>query len=93
MLSRSIKFYFVVLIANSMVGAAVAAENNNGDLSTVDEATADVRIIEVGNQPEAIVEETNSTVASKKKGRSVKMIVGGQSTDGLAKEVTLPVED
>ena len=93
MLSRSGKFYLVVLIANSMVGAPIAAENSNGDLSTVEEGSADVRIVEVGNQSEAIIEEPNSTVTSKQKGRSVKMIVGGQSTDGLAKEVTLPVED
>jgi hypothetical protein len=93
MLSRSGKFYLVVMIANSMVGVPIAAENNNGDVSTVEEATADVRIVEVGNQSEAIIEEPNSTVTSKQKGRSVKMIVGGQSTDGLAKEVTLPVED
>ena len=76
-----------------MVGGLIAAENSNDDLSTVDEATDDDRIVEVGNQSDTIVVETNSTVASRQNGRSVKMIVGGQSTDGLAKQVILPVED
>ena len=50
-----------------------------------DEVSVDDQIVEVGDQSETIVEETSSTVASRKEGRSVKMIVGGQSTDGLAK--------
>ena len=93
MLTRSGKLYLVVLIASSMVGELIAAENSDDDLTTVDEVSIDDRIVEMGDQSETIVGETNSTVASKREGRSVKMIVGGQSTDGLAKEFTLPVED
>jgi hypothetical protein len=93
MLSRSGKFYLVVLIASSMVGGVIAAENSNDDLSNVEKVSVDDRLVEVGDQPATIVVETNSKVASKQKGHSVKMIVGGQSTDGIAKEVTLPVED
>jgi len=40
--------------------------------------------------PEGII---STRVIKKQKGRSIKMIVGGQSEDGLAKQVNLPVED
>ena len=95
MRARSRRFYLVVLLASTMVGSLIAAEDNNDTLLSVDEASVD-------NQETAVdppgnikkVEGANSAVASKQKDRRpVKMIVGGQSTDGLAKEIILHVED
>jgi len=37
--------------------------------------------------------KTNSLNASKNNKRSIKVLVGGSSEDGLAKEVTIPVND
>ncbi len=84
-----------MLLASTMVGSLIAAEDNNGTLLSVDEASVENQEIVI-DPPGNIknVEGANSAVASKQKGRRpVKMIVGGQSTDGLAKEIILHVED
>jgi hypothetical protein len=89
-----------VLLASTMVGSLIAAEDNNDTLLSVDEASVENQEIVVdppgnikaGNNKN--VAGANSAVASKQKDRRpVKMIVGGQSTDGIAKEIILHVED
>jgi len=72
---------------------SLAAENSDDDLSVTAEVTDDDLVIELGNVPEASPEEVDNTVTTKQKRRFIKMIIGGQSTDGLAKQVTLPVDD
>ena len=37
--------------------------------------------------------KTNTFNASNENKRSIKMIVGGKSEDGIAKQVTLPIDD
>ncbi len=84
-----------MLLASTMVGSLIAAEDNNDTLLSVDETSVENQEIVV-DPPGNIknVKGANSAVASKQKGRRpVKMIVGGQSTDGLAKEIILHVED
>lgn len=91
---RNGKFYLVVLITVSLGSSFAADESGSEHISTVDEITVDDRIIEMGNRSEETISEKPDTKAtSKNKGAPVKMIVGGQSTDGQAKEVTLPVVD
>lgn len=94
MLSRTGKLYLAVLITNCMFGSVIAAENNNADeLLSVDETSVDDAIANNPSDDIKTEDDTSDTVTSRQKSRSVKMIVGGQSTDGLAKEVILPVED
>lgn len=45
------------------------------------------------NQNLVPMNNTNTNSEPNKKNRSIKMIVGGQSEDGLAKQLTLPVGD
>ena len=93
MISRSLIFYFIVLMTIGMVGMITAAENSDEDRSVASDIMDNDQItppeIEIG----ILADDTENTVVSKQKRRSVKMIVGGQSTDGLAKQVTLPVND
>ena len=93
MSQRPLLFYLTLLMVVGMVGVLTAAENSKNDLSDTTEITDDELVIEPGNDPETLPEKIDNTVATKQKKRSIKMIVGGQSTDGLAKQVTLPVDD
>ncbi len=93
MSERPLLFYLVLLVMGGMVGVLTAAENSNDDLSDTAEITDNDLVIEPGNAPEVSPEKIDNRVATKQKKRSIKMIVGGQSTDGLAKQVTLPIDD
>ena len=93
MSQRPLLFYLILLIVVGMVGVLTAAENSKNDLSDTAEITDDELVIEPGNDPETLPEKIDNTVETKQKKRSIKMIIGGQSTDGLAKQVTLPVDD
>jgi hypothetical protein len=85
-------FYLILLMVAGMVGILAAAENSDDVLSITVEVT-DEKIIENGNVSETVPKKNVSTVTTKEKMRSIKMIVGGQSEGGLAKQVTLPVDD
>ena len=84
-----------MLIASSLFGGVnvTAAENSNGELPTDEQTAVEDRIVEVADESETVIVRTSSKKAIKQEGRSIKMIVGGQSTDGLAKEVTISVKD
>jgi hypothetical protein len=71
-----------------MAREPIAAENRNDALAVADE---DIRL-EQENTHEVLPVKTVKTVTTKGKRRYIKMIVGGQSTGGLAKKVTLPVD-
>ncbi|MFT5426164.1 MAG: hypothetical protein ACI9ZT_001105 [Gammaproteobacteria bacterium] len=92
---RNRKFYLVVLIASNLIGMdiVVAAEDSRNELSNDGQTAVDDRIAGGEDKSKNIVVRTSSKEATIQKGRSIKMIVGGQSTDGLAKEVTVPVQD
>ncbi len=69
------------------------SEDSHEELSVETEVTDDVVVKEPVNDHESLTKKINNTVATKQKGRSIKMIVGGQSTDGLAKQVSMPIDD
>ena len=93
MSKRSLLFYPILLIVGGMISALAAAENSDDYRSVTAEVTDDDMVIEPGNAPEALPEKIDKSATTKQKRRSIKMIVGGQSVDGLAKQVTLPIGD
>lgn len=91
--TRPLRYLIVILMGCSVYGTVVA-EDLSSDDSTITELNAgDTQINEQDNDkklPEGII---STEVVKKKSTSTIKMIVGGQSTDGLAKQVTLPVKD
>lgn len=84
----------MLLLANGIIGSVFAVENDADDLSVIAEVKDNEHVVEVPDKSEGNAkEESNDTSVSGQKRKSVKMIVGGQSTDGLAKEVIVPVKD
>ncbi|GEM_PF-4535765 len=73
----------------------LAAEEDSYKESLVEDMSSDDKqTINTDTMSKKLPEGIISTrVIKKQKGRSIKMIVGGQSEDGLAKQVNLPVED
>lgn len=90
---RTRKFYLVLLITSSLFRVVTAAEKSNGELSTDEETAVEDRIVEVADESKTTIVSTSSRKVKKQEGRSIKMIVGGQSEDGIAKEVTVPIQD
>lgn len=91
---RPLLCLIIILMGCSLLRSLAATEeDSHEELSVETEVTDDVVVKEHANDHESLTEKINNTVATKQKGRSIKMIVGGQSTDGLAKQVTLPVDD
>jgi len=90
---RPLLCLIIFLMGCGLLRSLTAAEDRHEELMVETEVTDDVGVKEPVNDPGSLTEEINNTGAAKQKGRSIKMIVGGQSTDGLAKQVTLPVDD
>lgn len=82
-------FCLILLLMTGMAGELTAAENREDKLMITND---DMRL-EQENTPEALPGKSVGMIVIKDKRRSIKMIVGGQSTGGLAKQVTLPVGD
>lgn len=91
--TRPMLFYIIFLLGNGMVWSLATAEDSNEKQTVAAEVTGKALIIELENESEALPEEGDNKVVIKQKSRSIKMIVGGQSTDGIAKQGTLPVDD
>ncbi len=87
-LLRLIKLLFVLLSANLIAGTSHAA-----DKTTEVESTNKVQDLSLSDQKSAEPREQVESKNTKKAGPSIKMIVGGQSTDGQAKRVDLPIEE
>jgi len=85
-------FNLILLLMAGMVGALPAAESSNDTLPVSTGITDDELVIEQENAPEILPGKTVNTVTTKAKRHSIRMIIGGQSTGGLAKQVTLPVD-
>ena len=91
---RPLLCLIIILMGCSLLRSLAATEEDSHEEFSIEtEVTDDVVVKEPVNDHESLTEKINNTVATKQKGRSIKMIVGGQSTDGLAKQVTLPVDD
>ncbi len=90
---RPILFSIILLMGNGIVGTIAIAEDGNAGLTVGTETPGDKQEAEPETRSEKLQEDRSTTVTKKQKGRSIKMIVGGQSTDGLAKQVILPVDD
>ncbi len=89
MIKRPPLLCLIILLMAGMVGELSADENNDDALAVTDESL----LVEQENVPEVLPKRTVRPVTTKDKRRSIKMIVGGQSEGGLAKQVTLPVSD
>lgn len=91
---RPLLCLIIILMGCSLLRSLAATEeDSHEELSVETEVTDDVVVKEPVNDHESLTEKINNTVATKQKGRSIKMIVGGQSTDGLAKQVSMPIDD
>lgn len=88
-------FYLIIILMGYSVSRSVVAKDASYVEPEVEELISDdEQTIERDSLSKRLPEGIISTkVVDKQTGRSIKMIVGGQSTDGLAKQVTLPVED
>ena len=76
-----------ILIAAGLHGLAWAESDN--DLDETARVSSDKRIVNVQKENKNDADNENSNSGN----TSIKMIVGGQSKDGVAKELQLPVED
>lgn len=76
-----------LLIAAGLPGLAWAETDN--DLDETARASSEQRIVNVVKENKNDANNENSNSGN----TSVKMIVGGQSKDGVAKELQLPVQD
>lgn len=76
-----------------MVGLASAEDGKNETQSVVIEVTDENKVKEIERASETSIEKSHKTNVTQQKNRSIKMIIGGQSEDGQAKQVTLPVKD
>jgi len=91
---RPLLCLIIIMMGCSLLRSLAATEGDSHEEFSIEtEVTDDVVVKEPVNDHESLTEKINNTVATKQKGRSIKMIVGGQSTDGLAKQVTLPIDD
>lgn len=72
----------------------MAEEESKYPYADIEAMKEDKKVLDTDkNQNLVPMNNTTTNSASYKKKRSIKMIVGGQSEDGLAKQVTLPIED
>ncbi len=87
-LLRMTTLILVLLSTNLILGASYAADKTTKAVST-----NKVKDVSLSDQKAAEPREQTASKNTKKAGPSIKMIVGGQSTDGLAKQVALPIEE
>ena len=85
-------FPLLAVLTGSPTGYLAAAEIGDNGLSVIAEATEDNNVVEVGGSTNDNDTEVEPYVPPAQERRTVKMIVGGQSEDGVAKKVTVPVE-
>jgi len=77
----------------SLLRSLTAAADSNEESSVKNKISDEKKVIELETKSEKLPDEVSATVTTGQKGRSIKMIVGGQSTDGLAKQVSMPIDD
>ncbi len=78
------------LVLMTCITGTLVAEEKNDDSLTSDMETASKSLVEEDSSKEAPEVKTKETQG---KTTSIKMIVGGQSSDGVAKQVILPVKE
>jgi hypothetical protein len=88
---------FILLLISSMAGISIAAENDDDALSSTELNSAPVigqeetdKVVPTKRVTTTLVptKRVNTTTAS-----GIKMIIGGDSKGGVAKQVILPVKD
>ncbi len=87
--------HFICLFLILMVcvsGTLKATEKSDDSLTNAIEMTNDTTLVQEESSKETRKKEVN-TVKTRGKTTSIKMIVGGQSSDGVAKQVILPVKE
>ena len=91
---RPLLYLIIILMGCSVHNSVIAKDTSYVESAVEGLISDDVQTIERDSLSKKLPEGiNNSKIVKKQTGRSIKMIVGGQSTDGLAKQVTLPVED
>ena len=76
-----------------MVGLVNAEDNNNDVQTVITEVTDENKAKEIESESSPELDKSYKTNVKKQSGHSVKMIIGGQSEGGVAKQITLPVKD
>jgi hypothetical protein len=79
-----------LVLMTCMPGTLKAAEKNDDSLTSDKETTSNTTL----EQEESNEEKQDvNTVKTQDKTTTIKMIVGGESSDGVAKQVILPVKE
>ncbi len=91
---RPLLCLIIIMMGCSLLRSLAATEeDSHEELSVENKISDEKKVIELETKSEKLPDEVSTTVTTGQKRRSVKMIVGGQSTDGLAKQVSIPIDD
>ena len=91
---RPLLCLIIIMMGCSLLRSLAATEeDSHEELSVENKISDEKKVIELETKSEKLPDEVSTTVTTGQKGRSIRMIVGGQSMDGLAKQVTLPIDD
>ena len=83
---------FILLLISTMAEIIIAAENDDTALSTSTGLNSG-SVIEQQETEIEIPSKSVTNISEPNNGSSVKMIVGGDSKGGVAKQVTVPVKE
>ncbi len=90
---RLMIFNLVFVIGFDVAVTVALAEDDNNEPASDVEVNNNESKNEIANDTKLIQLKEKKKSVPKQNKRSIKMIVGGQSKDGLAKQVILPVND
>ena len=76
-----------------MPETSITAEEKQSDVDIITGSNSDKKVVEIDKTTDDDLESDNTSGTTVNNGRSIKMIVGGQSKDGVAKEIFLPVDE
>ncbi len=92
--SAFLSLILLILLTGYDIPMAATVTGSGGDpMPSPAKITINGKVVDSDNKPELLPEKNRSAKATKQKKGSVKMIIGGQSEGGVAKQVILPVDD
>lgn len=89
--NRPLLCLVIILIGGSLLRSLAAEENRHEERSMTTEASADNPMAGHETRTEILLKKGIVAVTKKQNRSSISMIIGGQSEDGLAKKIALPV--
>ena len=90
---RLMIFNIILLIGCDVLMTVAMAEDNDNKPSSEVEISENETELDIANDTKLVTFRKKNKSVPKQNKRSFKMIVGGQSEDGLAKQVTVPIKD